>query len=328
MKALARLRREQAFRRACWVLIGWPVIYEEWNQRIGSRLSFHPLPLLNPKQIQPGRIHILDLASGMLALPVRFAGRTVLNVMPSPSYAIGRVSRRNALLAWSSLRVGTYLASCGVVQGLVTAPVNKDAIRLIEPRFTGHTEYLASVSKTRDVAMMFDGGRLRVTLVSIHVPLARVSASIRTRDVAVKIRLTHRFLRRFYGIRRPRLAVCALNPHGREFGREEDEKIMPAIRSCQRQGIQVTGPHAGDQVFYESYHRRYDAVIAMYHDQGLAPLKTVAFDTAVNITLGLPFIRTSPDHGTAFEIASLNVARETSMLAAMRKALELTSKRA
>jgi 4-hydroxythreonine-4-phosphate dehydrogenase len=217
--------------------------------------------------------------------------------------------------------VGAHLAACGFVDALVTAPVNKEAMRLAEPRFIGHTEFLAGVSKAREVAMMFDGGRLKVTLATIHVPLKEVSSRLRTPGLVSKIALTWEFLRRFYRLSAPRIAVAALNPHGREFGSEEEKIILPAIRLARRRGIAAAGPFPGDEVFYAAYHGRHDAVIAMYHDQGLAPLKTVAFDTAVNITLGLPFIRTSPDHGTAFDIAGRNRADESSMLAALEKAL-------
>jgi 4-hydroxythreonine-4-phosphate dehydrogenase len=202
--------------------------------------------------------------------------------------------------------------------------VNKEAMRLVDPRFSGHTEYLARMSGTKQYAMMFEARGLRVTLVTIHVPLARVSACLRREDIEAKIRLTHDFLRRFHHIRRPRLAVTALNPHGREFGREEDEKIAPAIRRARQLGIQAEGPFPGDAIFYEAYHGAYDAVIAMYHDQGLGPLKTVGFDHAVNVTLGLPFVRTSPDHGTAFDIAYRNQARENSMLEALKLAIRLS----
>jgi 4-hydroxythreonine-4-phosphate dehydrogenase len=215
------------------------------------------------------------------------------------------------------------LASIGAIEALVTAPINKAAIRLLEPSFSGHTEFLASLSGTRKYAMMFVSDELRVTLVTIHVPLKKVSQLVTEKLVFEKIRLTDHYLKTYFNFENPRLAVCALNPHGKEMGDEEEFIIEPAIRHAQNEKINVSGPFAADQLFYEAYAGRYDAIISMYHDQGLAPFKMIAFRKGVNITLGLPYIRTCPDHGTAFDIAYQGKADPSSMDAALSLAGQL-----
>ncbi len=322
VKALGRLAKEKLFQKTCFILIGPPAIYEFWNQKLKPRLSLETILLLDRKQLRTGRIYILDLETALPPILTAFPGRIPLRVVPS-SYAVGEISRNNAFLAYASLRVGAYLAACGLVDGLVTAPVHKEAMRLVDEGFVGHTEYLAGVSKTRDVAMMFDGGPIKITLVTVHKPLSAVSRTLTRRDIEIKIQLTDRFLKKFYKIKKPRIAVSALNPHGSEFGEEESKKILPAIRSARRKGIAADGPFPGDTLFYEAGRAGYDAAVFMYHDQGLAPLKAVAFDKAVNLTIGLPFIRTSPDHGTAFDLAGRNKADASSMTAALRTAVNL-----
>jgi len=218
------------------------------------------------------------------------------------------------------------------VDALVTGPVNKEAMRLVEPKFVGHTEYLARTARVKEFAMMFlkegaDGSPpLRITLVTIHVSLRRVSRLITEEMVYEKIRLTHDFLKERLGIEKPRIGVSALNPHGKETGEEEEKSITPAIQKARGEKIQVFGPASGDTIFYEAYRGEYDAVIAMYHDQALAPFKLVAFETGVNVTLGLPYVRTSPDHGTGFDIAYLGKADARSMGSALECAVRLIKK--
>jgi 4-hydroxythreonine-4-phosphate dehydrogenase len=206
------------------------------------------------------------------------------------------------------------------VDAIVTAPVNKAAIRLVDKKFIGHTEFLAGKAKTRRFAMMFVSPRLNVTLATIHVPLKKVSGLLTKKSILEKILLTEEMLKRGLAIKNPRIAVCALNPHGKEFGDEETKVIAPAVRAACRKGIHAAGPFSADLLFYAAYHGKYDALIAMYHDQALAPFKLVAFHDGVNVTLGLPYIRTSPDHGTAFDIAYQGKADPSSMIAALRLA--------
>lgn len=235
----------------------------------------------------------------------------------------GKISKRNAILAYESLRTASRLAIKGKVQAIVTAPLNKTGMRFVDAKFQGHTEYLASQAGVKEFAMMFVGPRLKVTLVTIHVPLKSVSPLITRQAVFEKIRLTHEFLKKYYRIKTPRIAVCALNPHGKETGTEDEAQIRPAVRVAQKKKILAHGPFSADQLFHEAYEGKWDAVISMYHDQGLAPFKMIAFRDGVNVTLGLPFIRTSPDHGTALGIAYQNKADASSFLAALRLAEKL-----
>lgn len=322
VKAIAEFRKHPSFGKIRLVLIGPARIYGEWFRRLKTGSPIEIIPSLDPKALRKGAVHVLDMTEAMSPVSLEREDGWPVKVFPD-GFERGKLSKRNALLAYTSLRIAAHLAACGKVQGLVTAPINKEAMRLLDPEFIGHTEYLAKVSGTRRYAMMFDGGNLKVALATIHVPLASVSRILTRKAIGEKIKLCHDFLKRCYRMENPRIAVCALNPHGREFGNEEEEKIEPAIRTMKKKGIRVTGPHPGDTVFHGALRGKYDLVLAMYHDQGLAPLKTFEFTRAVNITAGLPFIRTSPDHGTAFDIAFRNRADSGSMLSAISLASRL-----
>ncbi len=218
------------------------------------------------------------------------------------------------------------LALAGKVQGIVTAPVSKERIARSGVPFTGHTEYLAARAGVRQPVMLFAAGALRVALVTTHVPIRKVPALITADRVLGTIRETARGLTELFGILDPRLAVCGLNPHageGGEFGREEIEAIAPAIEVARKEGLRAEGPYAADTV----WRRPCDAIVAMSHDQGLGPVKAMHPD-AVNVTLGLPFVRTSPDHGTAFDIAGRGAADAGPMIAAIRLAVEMCRARA
>jgi 4-hydroxythreonine-4-phosphate dehydrogenase len=213
------------------------------------------------------------------------------------------------------------LALSGKVQGLVTAPVSKERIARTGVPFTGHTEYLAARAGVRQPVMLFTAGPLRVALVTTHVSIRKLPALITADRVLGTIRETARGLRDYFGILDPRLAVCGLNPHageGGEFGREEIEVVAPAIEIARKEGLRAEGPYAADTV----WRRPCDAIVAMSHDQGLGPIKAMHPD-AVNVTLGLPFVRTSPDHGTAFDIAGKGTADPGPMIAAIRLAVEM-----
>jgi 4-hydroxythreonine-4-phosphate dehydrogenase len=243
---------------------------------------------------------------------------------PGP-YAVGKCSRHNACSALRALETGTTLAIKKSIRALVTAPLNKEALQLLIPSFTGHTEYLAQAAGVRSYAMMLTGGPLRVVVVTTHIALQDVSRSLRADTIVDKIALTWRFLKTHAACRRPRIGVAALNPHageGGKMGREEIDIIAPAVRCAHRKGMPVIGPLPADVIFHLAYKGELDAVISMYHDQGLGPLKMIAFETGINITLGLPFIRTSTDHGTAFDIAYKNKAHPGSMISAIVAAIE------
>jgi 4-hydroxythreonine-4-phosphate dehydrogenase len=237
-----------------------------------------------------------------------------------------RTRRRADAVDW--VVQGARRCLAGELDALVTAPLSKQLLRDAGYRFAGHTELLAHLSGTKKFAMMLVGGPLRVALVTIHVPLARVPRLLSAAKILNVIELSHQACRQF-GIRRPKIGVAGLNPHAGEdglLGGEERRLIAPAVRRAVRKGLDVTGPWPADTLFHQAYHGRFDAVVAMYHDQGLAPLKMIAFDTGVNLTLGLPFVRTSPDHGTAFDIAGKGKARPDSMIAAINLAARLAGK--
>jgi 4-hydroxythreonine-4-phosphate dehydrogenase len=216
------------------------------------------------------------------------------------------------------------------LDALVTAPVNKESIIRAGHRFVGQTEFLSELAQTNQTAMMLlghdDRGRwLRVALATIHIPLKTVAERLTPEKLMLAMRLAAQSCRDLR-LPRARIAVCGLNPHageGGEFGDEEIKTIAPTVLAARKQGLDVVGPLSGDTVFHYALQGEYDAVVAMYHDQGLAPLKAVAFDTGVNWTLGLPFIRTSPDHGTAYDIAGKGIANPSSMIAAIRLAKQL-----
>jgi 4-hydroxythreonine-4-phosphate dehydrogenase len=213
----------------------------------------------------------------------------------------------------------------GVVEAIATAPVNKEAFRLTGLPWKGHTDLLAHLTGTEDVAMMFYSEALRVVLATVHVALADVPKSLTVELLERTIALTARSLPRF-GIERPRIAVAGLNPHAGEnglFGREETSIIVPAIEACRSRGADVSGPFPADTVFVRAHRGEFDVVVACYHDQGLIPVKLLAFGQAVNVTLGLPIVRTSVDHGTAFDIAGKGLADPESMIAAVLLAARL-----
>jgi len=217
------------------------------------------------------------------------------------------------------------LIKTGAADALITAPVNKYAITKAGFSFSGHTEYLAKSAKAHNFAMMLIGGPLRVVLVTRHIPLKKVPHKLTTHEVFETLRLTYEFLKKDFGILHPKIAVCGLNPHsgeGMTLGNEEVKIIQPAINRAMR-FAKVIGPLSADTLFYSAQKGNFDAVVAMYHDQGLIPLKMLALHQAVNVTLGLGFVRTSPDHGTAYDIAGKNKANPGSMIEAIKLAVKL-----
>lgn len=255
----------------------------------------------------------------------------LLNALPETLPAdlpVGSSAAANAAMA--SLKVGGERCLRGELDAIVTAPVHKANIIRAGHKFIGQTEYFSELAGARRTAMMLLGqdaqGRwLRVALVTTHVALKRVAQHITPQKVQLAIELAVESCRQL-GLSRARVAVCGLNPHAGESGEMGDEEqttITPVIAAARQLGLDVHGPLSGDTVFHYALHGDFDAVVAMYHDQGLAPLKAVAFETGVNWTLGLPFIRTSPDHGTAYDIAGRGIANPSSMMAALRLAKQL-----
>ncbi|MBI1909267.1 MAG: 4-hydroxythreonine-4-phosphate dehydrogenase PdxA [Deltaproteobacteria bacterium] len=212
------------------------------------------------------------------------------------------------------------------IAAIVTGPISKANLNKAGYHYPGHTELLAELTGTKKVVMMMSGPQLKVSLVTIHEPLAKVPKLLTEKNIFETIELTNNWLKKYFGIKKPKLAVAGLNPHAGEggiFGPEEKKIIQPAVLKACRQKINVAGPLSADSLFHKAANGRFDAVIAMYHDQGLIPLKLLHFEEGVNIILGLPIIRTSPDHGTAFDIAGRGIASPQSMIAAIRMAVEM-----
>ncbi|MEK7274942.1 MAG: 4-hydroxythreonine-4-phosphate dehydrogenase PdxA, partial [Candidatus Desantisbacteria bacterium] len=227
------------------------------------------------------------------------------------------------------IKTAVSLALSDEISGIVTAPISKEAIHKAGFSYPGHTQLLAELTSATEYAMMFYSSKLKVILTTIHVALRDAVEMITPEMVLKTIRLADRSLRHDFGIQSPLIAVAGLNPHAGEngaFGKEDMEIIKPAIDRAASEGIKAFGPYPPDTVFLQALKGKCDIVVAMYHDQGLIPLKLLAFDSAVNVTVGLPIIRTSPDHGTAFDIAGKGIANPQSMMEAIRLAARMSKK--
>ena len=247
-------------------------------------------------------------------------------------YCPGAPDEAGAAVALNSLAAATRFALLEEASALVTAPVSKAQLAKVGFEFPGQTEFLAEVCglKPEDAVMMLAGPSLKAVPLTVHVPLSEVASLLTSDLIAHKARITASALRRDFGFARPRIAVAGLNPHASEdgkFGSEERTIISPTIETLQEEGIDATGPHPADALFAPHARSGYDAALCMYHDQALIPVKALDFDQGVNVTLGLPIIRTSPDHGTAFDIAGKGVADPGAMIAAIKMAGECAARR-
>jgi 4-hydroxythreonine-4-phosphate dehydrogenase len=237
----------------------------------------------------------------------------------------GKATARGGRASAAYISAAVTLALGKNVDGIVTAPISKKALKMAGMNWPGHTEMLADLTETDEYAMMLTGGPLTVMLVTIHTALKNVPHLITRENVLRTIRLAKKACV-MLGIENPRIAVAGLNPHAGEsgiFGDEEVKEIIPAVEDARREGIPAVGPFPADTVFHKAYKGEIDIVVCMYHDQGLIPLKMVAFDKGVNVTVGLPFVRTSPDHGTAYDIAWKGKADPSSMIEAIKLASRL-----
>ncbi|WP_223280820.1 4-hydroxythreonine-4-phosphate dehydrogenase PdxA [Streptomyces antnestii] len=291
------------------VVIGDPGALARACRTTGAPLTVQVIESVDRAAYEPGVIDVVAACDLPDELPV------------------GAVDARAGAAAFACVRLGVELALGGEVRALTTAPVNKEALRLAGVPYPGHTEMLADLSDTSDYAMMMADDELRVVLVTVHQSLRTALDAITTERELDVIRLTHRTLRRG-GITAPRIAVAALNPHAGEnglFGREDLDVIEPAVRAAVAEGIGASGPWPADTVFMRARNGEFDAVVAQYHDQGLIPVKYLGLEHGVNITVGLPFVRTSVDHGTAFDIAGLGTADHAALLTALRHADALAS---
>ncbi len=280
----------------------------------------------------PGGTPVAEIAAPSEARTIAGHALPVLrHDFPAPATP-GKPVAENAAGVIEAIRAGVALVSDGAAGALCTAPIHKKA--LMDGAgfaYPGHTEYLASLAGVDRVVMLLAAPALRVVPTTIHIPLADVPAALTRALLTDTIRITHDGLRRDFGLTAPRIAVAGLNPHAGEggaMGHEDLELIAPVVEAMRAEGMAITGPHSADTMFHGAARARYDVAIAMYHDQALIPIKTIDFEGGVNVTLGLPFIRTSPDHGTAFDIAGKGVADATSLIAALRMAAEMVRARA
>jgi 4-hydroxythreonine-4-phosphate dehydrogenase len=245
------------------------------------------------------------------------------------AFTPGQLSAEAGRAAYDAIVAAVADAGSGTIDAVATAPINKEAFALAGLPWKGHTDLLADLTGTPRVAMMFYAEELRVVLATIHVPIAEVPRLLTRELVDFIVELTARELPRF-GYPRPRLALAGLNPHAGEhgvIGHEDEAVLRPAVEAARARGVDITGPWPGDTVFGRAARGEFDAVIACYHDQGLIPVKLLAFGRAVNVTLGLPIVRTSVDHGTAFDIAGRGVADPSSLIEAVRLAARLAGRR-
>ncbi|MFQ5585664.1 MAG: 4-hydroxythreonine-4-phosphate dehydrogenase PdxA [Thermodesulfobacteriota bacterium] len=302
-EVLLRAVADKRVTRCCHpVVLGDGAILRHIARKIGlrgvvSKVIVHNLSYLNPARIKPGRPYIS-------------CGRAMVRYVEEAA----------------------RLAMAGDVDAMVTGPISKEAINRAGCPFPGHTEFLASLTKSKDYAMMLGGRRLKVVLVTIHEPLRVVPRLLTEEKILKTIRITDESFKEYLGFKRPRIAVAALNPHGGEgglFGDEEVGIIGPAMKRARRLGIDVSGPHPPDTLFHRAAKgKEFDVVVSMYHDQGLIPLKLIHFEDGVNVTLGLPVIRTSVDHGTAYDIAWQGSASPDSMIAAIKMAAMMAGMKA
>ena len=261
--------------------------------------------------------------------PGRIAVRDLSSLSPG-DVPFGRISEAGARAMAAYIRAAAADALEGRARAVVTCPITKEGLSLAGVPFPGHTEFLADLCGGADVVMMLAGRRLRVALATIHVSLRTALELLSPPLIERTVRITHEFFRANLGMDAPRIAVAGVNPHAGEggmFGDEERTVVAPAVAACRDRGIDASGPFPPDTVFHRAYRGEFDVVVAMTHDQGLIPLKLVHFEDGVNVTMGLPVIRTSVDHGTAYDIAGKGTASPGSLIAAIRMAADMASAR-
>lgn len=321
--------------------IGLEIAIKAWHAR--HKLNLSPFILIADTETLAQRAALLGLATPIERLAdtgtARHAFREALPVVPIEIAARaepGSPDTANAKAIIGAIEMAVELVVRGKACAVVTNPISKAVLAASGFPHPGHTEFLGALAerhapgKIFRPVMMLACEQLRVVPLTVHIPLAKVPESLSRGVIIETVRTTVQALRRDFGIEHPRIAVSGLNPHAGEdatMGTEERDIITPAIAALRAEGLAVSGPHPADTLFHEAARSRYDAAVAMYHDQALIPIKTLAFDRGVNVTLGLPFIRTSPDHGTAFDIAALGHARPDSLIAALRMAGDMATAR-
>ena len=309
--------------------IGPEIALKAW-QALGARLPFFVIGDMD--HLAGLGAPVAPIARPADAAQAALGGLPVLHHPFAAAAIPGQPAPENAAGVIAAIARGVDLVLRGEAAALTTLPIHKKALKDgADFPFPGHTEYLAHLAGVDRVVMMLACTGLRVVPATIHIPLAEVPAALDAGMLADTIRITHAALIRDFGIAAPRIAIAGLNPHAGEggtMGGEEIALIAPVIAALRAEGMALSGPHSADTLFHAAARARYDAAIAMYHDQALIPIKTIDFAGGVNVTLGLPFIRTSPDHGTAFDIAGTGRADPTSLIAALTMAQEMAQARA
>lgn len=292
------------------VIIAPKAVAEHYAGFISPQPQLHFIT--SPESVREGEINVLQLETEDLEI--------------NP----GKQSKQSGKVAMQAIETGIELCMNQDSDALVTAPISKEAVNLAGYNIPGHTEFLASKTGADSVLMMLVSGNLRVALVTTHIPIRQVAQTISAELIREKFEILRQSLISDFGITNPRIAVFGLNPHagdGGVIGREDIEVIAPLLKELQEERIAVRGPFPADGFFGQKSYEKYDAILAMYHDQGLAPFKLLSFGMGVNFTAGLPIIRTSPDHGTAFDIAGKGIANPSSFIEAYNLAVELANNR-
>jgi 4-hydroxythreonine-4-phosphate dehydrogenase len=313
-EVIAKALAEESVWKICTPLVfGDSGIMRKALELVGSPLSLHAVPAAERTPIEERSVYLMNLSA-----------------LDADSFACGKPNEATGKAMVSYIQEAVHWALEDKVAAVVTCPINKGAMALAGYTYPGHTELLAEMTKAAEYAMMLAGEKLKVVLVTIHLPLKDVPGILTSAKILSAIRLSNSALKQFFGKKEPRLAVAALNPHSGEsglFGKEEQEIIEPAVYEARKQGIDVSGPSAADSLFFYAARGACDTVICMYHDQGLIPLKLLHFEDAVNVTLGLPIIRTSVDHGTAYDIAGTGKANPESLINAIKLAAQMAQRR-
>lgn len=311
---IAKALAGRAVSRLCRpVVIGARAVMEETVRRLRLPLKITPIDDLQNLAPKANQIMIFE--------PLE---------KPLGRFEIGFAAPETGSASVAFIKKGVDFARTGQIAGIVTAPINKEAMNMAGFHYPGHTELLADLTHSAEVGMMIVGGPLKIMFTTTHVAIKDLSSLLTTDRIAKAIKIAHRGLKDYFGIAAPKIGVAALNPHAGEhglFGNEEDTRILPAVRQARAAGIDASDPMPADTLFGKAARGAYDGIVAMYHDQGLIPLKLVAFGTCVNVTVGLPIIRTSVDHGTAYDIAGKGVADPGSLVEAVKLAANLASNR-
>lgn len=312
--------------------IGPDLTLKLWAERIARKLP--PFFLVADRDFVATRAKALSLDVPLAECAPEEATRYFDDALPIVASGVHATAipatpdASSAAAARASIDLAVRLVQEGKAAAVVTNPITKHVMQAGGFAFPGHTEYLAHLSGAPRPVMLIWSEELAVVPLTIHIPLRDVPSAITTNLIVESTRITARDYRERFGIANPRIVVCGLNPHAGEegtIGREEIEIVVPALRALRAEGIDAAGPFSADSLFHVQARRRYDVVLGMYHDQVLAPVKALAFDRAVNVTLGLPFVRTSPDHGTAFDLAGTGEANPSSLEAALKLAARLAA---